>query len=139
VPSSVRWMPMVAIAFLLVPACAGQPVRAPTADGAPEGSPSGVPVDGIFTATHGATGAGAAGEEAGDGTEPGASAEPGRPPASAVALDGGGNVTARLDRPVPLGASKGLTVELEDAALGAGPGAPLDRTLVWDASLETSG
>jgi hypothetical protein len=72
-------------------------------------------------------------------TGPGTSAEPGRPLASTVALDGGGNVTARLDRPVPLGASKGLTVELVHDALGSEPGAPLERTIVWDASLETTG
>jgi hypothetical protein len=72
-------------------------------------------------------------------TGPWSSAERGRPPVSTVALEGGGNVTARLDRPVPLGASKGLTVELVQDALGSEPGAPLERTIVWDASLETTG
>jgi hypothetical protein len=82
-------------------------------------------------------------EDGGGARDPAGSSEPGSTTGAAVALDGGGNVTARLDRPVPLGASKGLTVELVLDAAGAepgtAPGGPLERTIVWDASLETAG
>jgi hypothetical protein len=58
---------------------------------------------------------------------------------TSLTLDGGGNVTARLDRPVPVAASKGMTAELLVDVLTGHGAATLERTIVSDASLETDG
>jgi hypothetical protein len=58
---------------------------------------------------------------------------------SSLSLDGGGNVTTRLDRPVPIGAAKGLTADLVLELLRDGERTRIDRTILSDASLETDG
>jgi hypothetical protein len=58
---------------------------------------------------------------------------------SSLSLDGGGNVTTRLDRPVPVGAAKGLTADLVLELLRDGERTRIDRTILSDASLETDG
>jgi hypothetical protein len=56
-----------------------------------------------------------------------------------LTLDGGGNSTTRLDRPLPVGASHGMTAQMILQLLGSDGGEPLQRTIVSDASLETDG
>jgi hypothetical protein len=56
-----------------------------------------------------------------------------------LTLDGGGNSTTRLDRPLPIGASHGMTAQMLLQLLGTDGDEPLQRTIVSDASLETNG
>jgi hypothetical protein len=58
---------------------------------------------------------------------------------SSLSVDGGGNVTTRLDRPVPIGAAKGLTAELQLELTRGDERTRFDRTILSDASLETDG
>jgi hypothetical protein len=58
---------------------------------------------------------------------------------SSLSVDGGGNVTTRLDRPVPIGAAKGLTAELQLEVTRGDERTRFDRTILSDASLETDG
>jgi hypothetical protein len=67
-------------------------------------------------------------------------AAPGETRITELTLDGGGNSTTRLDRPLPIGASHGLTAQMILQLLGSDDGGELlQRTIVSDASLETSG
>jgi hypothetical protein len=58
---------------------------------------------------------------------------------SSQTLDGGGNVTTRLDRPIPLGASKGLTATLVFEVDRGAARSSVERTIVSDASFEVAG
>jgi hypothetical protein len=58
---------------------------------------------------------------------------------TAIEVDGGGNVTARLDRPVPVGASHGLTATFAFAVSDAEGRRTVERRVVSDASYEVDG
>jgi hypothetical protein len=58
---------------------------------------------------------------------------------TALQVDGGGNVTARLDRPVPVGASHGLTATFAFAVTDVEGRRTIERTVVSDASYEVDG
>jgi hypothetical protein len=58
---------------------------------------------------------------------------------TALEVDGGGNVTARLDRPIPVGASHGLTATFAFAVDDADGRRAVERTVVSDASYEVDG
>jgi hypothetical protein len=73
------------------------------------------------------------------GEEGAAPALPGQVQLIELTLDGGGNSTTRLDRPLPVGASHGMTAQMILQLLGSDGGEPLQRTIVSDASLETDG
>jgi hypothetical protein len=58
---------------------------------------------------------------------------------TALEVDGGGNVTARLDRPVPVGASQGLTATFAFTVSDVEGRRTVERTVVSDASYEVEG
>lgn len=73
------------------------------------------------------------------GEEAAAPVLPGQVRLMELTLDGGGNSTTRLDRPLPVGASHGMTAQATLQLLGTDRGEPVQRTIVSDASLETHG
>jgi hypothetical protein len=73
------------------------------------------------------------------GEEAAAPVLPGQVQLIELTLDGGGNSTTRLDRPLPVGASHGMTAQATLQLLGTDRGEPVQRTILSDASLETHG
>jgi hypothetical protein len=58
---------------------------------------------------------------------------------ASLEVDGGGNVTTRLDRPVPVGASHGLTATFAFVVIDDDGRRTVQRTVVSDASYEVDG